>query len=265
MSTESSLFELQTSFMSTLYDEAAPGPVAFIKGNGLAADDRLRIYRHSGNETQIAALRTSYPAVLALVGEAWFDQAACAYRRVHLSRFGNLQQFGARFADYLETLPTHRTLPYLADVARLEWLRQKTILAAESEPMNFDAFTENPPFDAEALRLVLHPSVHFLASRHEVLTIWRFAQRPDSEQLSLDGRGENVMLWREEDEVAMASLDPATFACVAALGQGASLCQAHAEAAALDVDFDLASCLASLIGNGLIIGVEPFPMVATKG
>ncbi len=264
MSTEPSLLELQTSFLKALYEEGAPGPVASIAGNGLAAQARLRIYRHSSRETQTAALRASYPAMLALVGDAWFDQTAHAYRCIYPSRFGNLQQFGAYFADYLETLPARRTLVYLADVARLEWLRQQTILAAESESITFDTFTESLQAGEEALRIVLHPSVHLFASRHKVLTIWQFAQQPDSEQLLLDGRGENVMLWREEDKVAMVELEPATFACIVALEQGASLHKAHTEAAAFEVNFDIASCMASLIERGLITGVRPFSITNMK-
>lgn len=259
------LHELQKQFMDALFDVAAPGPTARVAGNGLTSEARLRIYRHSCNEIQTAALRTSYPAVLTLVGEDWFDQTARGYRRAYPSDSGNLQKFGTHFGDYLETLPACRSIPYLSDVARLEWLRQQTILAAEAEPMTSEIFAEClRDSDGSSLRIVFHPSVHWLNSRHRVLTIWRFAMQPSPEQLTLDGEGENVALWREDGKVAMVAPDPASFTCMTALAQNQSLCDAYAEAAVLDADFDFAQCMENLLQHGLVASIRPFAVTCGK-
>lgn len=91
--------ELQRQFLAALYDVGVPGPVSAIDGHGLEPDARLRIYRKSGAAIHTGALRTSYPAVLALVGEDFFDQTALGYRRARPSRSGNLQIFGDGLAD----------------------------------------------------------------------------------------------------------------------------------------------------------------------
>lgn len=248
--------ELQRRFLAALYDDGESGPVDAIAGNGLEPAARLRIYRRSCNEIQIGALRAAYPAVLALIGEAFFDQTARGYRSRYPSGSGNLQGFGARFADYLETLPATRELAYLPDVARLEWLRQQAVLATDAEPLLMDAVAQQLA-DTDALsRLALHPSVHGLASRHPVLTVWRYATDPTPEDLQLTGVGEQVVLWREGGEVAMATPDAASFACIEALKRGDTVADAHAAAKAIDSDFDLPACMGSLAERGLIVALE---------
>jgi hypothetical protein len=249
--------DLQRQFLAALYDVDLPGPVAAIAGHGLEPDARLRIYRHSSEAIHAGALRTSYPAVLALVGEDFFDQTALGYRRAHPSRSGNLQTFGDSLADYLETLPEIDGLAYLPDIARLEWLRQECALAADADPLTPGAFAQSRTAARESARIDLLPSLRLLASRHQIFTIWRYALQPTSEGLTLDGAGENVMLWREDGEVAMAPLDGASFACIAALARGDTLDAAGAEARACEPGFDLEACLASLIRHGLITAITP--------
>lgn len=247
-----SLHDLQQQFMAALYDADAPGPVTAIAGNGLSATARLGIYRRSCAESHSAALRVTYPAVRALVGDAFFAQTARGYRRAHPSRSGNLQAFGAKLGDYLEAEPACRAYPYLPDVARLEWLRQATILAPNAPVVSADAFAA---CHAAALRMALHPSLHLLQSMYPVLRIWRYAMQPTPDALTL-GAGECVVLWREAGEVAMGAVDAATFACIAALRQGATLDAARAAGLAIDADFKIAECISSLLDHGVIAGCD---------
>lgn len=251
-----SLRDLQQQFMAALYDADAPGPLACIAGNGLSPEARLRIYRNSCNESQTAALRVTYPAVLALVGDAFFDQAARGYRRAHPSTSGNLQAFGAKLGDYLETLTTCRAYPYLPDVARLEWLRQETILVPDAATVSSDAFIERVQAATEPIHLVMHPSLHVIESRYPLLSIWHYALQPTPERLALT-EGERVALWREDGEVAMGILDPASFACIAAMRVGSTLDAAQAAANALDPGFDLSVCVETLLEHGLVTGIRP--------
>ncbi|TAM95173.1 MAG: DUF2063 domain-containing protein [Rhodanobacteraceae bacterium] len=245
-----SLLDCQRQFMAALYAPDEPGPIEAIAGNGLEPAARLRIYRHSSEETQVGALRTSYPAVLALVGAAFFDQCARSYRREYASHSGNLQTYGGHFADYLSTVPAARTLSYLPDVARLEWLRQKAVLAVDAEALPTAAFERALALPESTF--ALHPSVQRLASRHAVLTIFRYAMEPGENGLRLPDTGENVLLWREDGEVAMAAMDAASFACIEAIACGRTLAVANAEACMIDAAFDLHACLGSLAQRGLI-------------
>lgn len=249
--------DLQRRFLAALYDDAASGPLDAIAGNGLDPSARLRVYRHSCSEIQTGALRATYPAVLALVGAAFFEQTAHGYRHTHPSGSGNLQGFGADFADYLESLAVLADFPYLPDVARLEWRRQLSALAGEAEAVSPDVIAAQLASGEDSIEIKLHPSVRTLDSQHPVLTIWHYATEPTPDGLQLTGAGEQVVLWREDGEVAMATPDAASFACIDSLLRGTSLDHAHTTALAIDPDFDLPAFLANLAGHGLIAALHP--------
>lgn len=244
------LLETQRRFIAALYDDSDAGPLASIAGNGLEPAARLRIYRHSCHEIQTGALRTSYPAVSALVGEAFFEQTARGYRAAYPSHSGNLQAFGQHLADYLTTLPAVHALPYLADVARLEWLRQESALSGGVQTLSAHCLAQTG----------LHPSVRLLASDYPVLTIWRYAMQPATEPLALADTGERVVLWRDDDQVAMAPLDPASFACIETVARGRALADAYQAGRARDPDFDFAACIESFVDRGLLLmpSTRPF-------
>lgn len=236
------LLETQRRFLAALYDDAETGPLTSITGNGLDPAARLRIYRHSCDQIQNLALRTTYPAILALVGDEFFDQTAHGYRAAFPSHCGNLQAFGQHLAEYLDGLPAVHALAYLPDVARLEWLRQESALSA-------DCATWPRP---SVQRSRLHPSVRLLASPYPVLTIWRYSVQPTSERLLLPDGGERIVLWREDDQVAMAELDSASFACIESLSRGSVLANAYQAGYTQDPEFDFAACTESLIDRGLL-------------
>lgn len=255
MSAAPVLRELQRGFADAVSGRGGDA-ARWVTGAGLAPAARLQVYAHAIASTQIDTLRGAYPAVLALVGAEFFETAAARYRLRHPSTRGNLQAFGGAFADFLAAMPEVAALAYLPDVARLEWLRQEAALAADAAPLDPAALLA--ALDAPAsLQLVLHPSLRLLASAHPVLTIWRYATSPESERLQLDGRGEQVALWRDGGDVALAATDAASHACIAALAAGRDLDAAHAEALACDADFDLAACLQSLITQGLVVALTP--------
>ncbi|TBR72126.1 MAG: DUF2063 domain-containing protein [Burkholderiaceae bacterium] len=257
MRAASTLLELQRSFLGALYNNQEPGPAGRLVGAGLDAAARLRIYRHNSEQTHLEALRTTYPAVAALVGGAFFEQAAARHRSVHPSRSGNLQAYGAHFAEFLASLEDTHRLPYLGDVARLEWLRQAAALAGEATALTPARLGAALAAVEGPVRLTFHPSLQRFASRHPVLAIWQYAMQPCAGRLTLPETGDRVLLWRSADEVAMARVDAASFACIDALACGDTLDAAHAAATAEDPVFDLAQCITSLLEQGLVTAITP--------
>lgn len=244
--------ELQRRFLDALYDDGDAGPIEEIVGNGLEPPARLRIYRHSCNEIQTGALRAAFPAVLALVGATFFEQTARGYRHVRPSASGNLQGFGADFADYLASLSSLAGYPYLPDVARLEWRRQLAALAADADSIDSGCDVGASMAALQRQRVRLHPSVQLLRSPYAVMTLWRWCLAPSATPPTID-EGEQVLLWRDGAEVAMAVLAPATFRCVELLADGHDVAAARAAACSVDNEFRLESCLSDLLAQGLIV------------
>jgi hypothetical protein len=246
------LRELQRSFAAALM--AGGDAVAVcIDGAGLDPSARLRIYRHSVAGTQIAALRDSYPTVRALVGDEFFEVLASRYRVRYPSTCGNFQQFGSAMDEFVADMPEVEHLHYLADVARLDWLRQCAALAADAQPVGHTASAAAAAVPPERLRIRLHPSLHLLHSEYAVLSVFRWCQSPSDPAPRLDGGAEYVLLWRDGGEVAMAAVEPATYRCIEALSAARDVAAAWAAATALDANFDLEPCLRDLLARDLIV------------
>jgi len=254
MQPDPSLLEMQQHFLGALYDETCPGFCdEAIQDSAIEPTARLRLYRNSSTQIHTRALQTVYPAILALAGAEFFDQAASLYRIAHPSTSGNLQTFGAQFPDLLESLTHDTAAPYLGDVARLEWLRQCSILAKTADALDAVDVSRRIAQLEGPLSVVLHPSVHCFASAYPVYTLWQYAMQPGDQRLSLPETGEHLVLWRETDQVTMAVLNKASFQCVKELAQGASLDQAYRLARQQDPNFDLTACFADLVTQGLVV------------
>lgn len=256
MTTAPSLHKLQHEFMAWVLGDAGSAAVDSVRGNGLAAEARLGIYRNIVFSNLTATLATDYPAVKTLVGDAFFESAAARYIRDEPSRSGNLQDYGARFPDLLARLPEAASLPYLADIARLEWARQESLLAADAEPFD-PAHLTNVPEDKQAsLRLQLHPSLRLVTSAYSIFDIWLFCQEQQDEGLKLDDTDQSVMLWRDENQIAMREIGPGLHAMLQSMQDGGTLNTVHATAMAADEDFDFETALQGLFSDALITGYD---------
>ena len=248
-----SLHELQRGFADAVGGRSNAA-AQWIDGAGLEPAARLRIYRRAAAATHSAALRDSYPAVLALVGEDFFDTLAHRYATQHPSRAGNLQHYGEALATVIESMPAANSLEYLADLARLEWLRQRAALVADAAPADNAALALASQVEPQALHLRLHPSLHAMRSPHALLTLWRWCITPTNAPPSTQGPV-HVLLWRDGGDVVMADVTAATFACVQSLIAGVDVYGAFLQGQARDEAFDMAPCLVDLRGHGLITDV----------
>ena len=256
MPSSPSLLELQRGFAAAI-DGRGTSVGRWIEARGLDPADRLAIYRHASEATALGALGETYPTVLALVGEAYFEHLAALYRRECPSRSGNLQDFGARFAEFLDaSAPADAHPPYLADSARLDWLRQSAALAADAAPVDERRRTAAAASSPEQLRVRLHPSLRLLRSDYPVLSIHLWCQSPSSAPPQLDDGAESVLLWREDDEVAMVATPAASTIFIEALRLDRTVDTAARAALDADPEFDAAECLGGLLSHNLIVGFE---------
>src|SRR5262249_18523791 len=102
------LVQLQREFVDGLYGEAV-------------LEGRAAIYQRNLLSNLRAALGAAYPIVRRLVGDAFFNEAADRFARVHPSTSGDLHRYGESFPDFIAAYAPARSLEYLPDVARLEW------------------------------------------------------------------------------------------------------------------------------------------------
>jgi hypothetical protein len=115
------LAEMQRDFALAILAGVAPA-VALAPGR-VSAAEAMRVHRNTVIGALVNALRLTYPGVDALVGEAFFDHAAATFAQAHPSASGRLAGYGE---DFIAFLAKHvPSLPYLSDVARLDWAMER--------------------------------------------------------------------------------------------------------------------------------------------
>lgn len=258
-----SLRELQSGLMDALF-ERHHHVAAHLQAHALDPLRRINLYRNNLRSNLGGALAAVYPTVLELVGEDFFDGLALRYIRLHPSRSGNLQEFGGLLPDFIAGLDAAAGLPYLADVARLDWawhaVFHSTPAPACDATAALAALATAPVAARAAARLRWQPAARLLASAHPVFSIWRWHQRPAPERQALDlaAGGEHLLVYALAGNVQVMPLDAAEHALLAAFSTGETLARAAGAALAIDPLFDLAPALARHIAQG-VLGAPTWP------
>ncbi|HEV8474720.1 MAG TPA: DUF2063 domain-containing protein, partial [Methylomirabilota bacterium] len=149
--------------------------------------------------------------------------------------------------------PACQHLPYLADVARLEWAMNAALHAADATALEPEGLRALTPAELARLALRLDPSVTLLASAWPVDRIWRANQPDASDVVDLDAGTVRLEVRRVGDDVVYRALAPATFALRAALAAGHTLEDAVERALAEDAAFDLTAEVRALLDERLLV------------
>jgi hypothetical protein len=218
---------------------------------------RLRIHRHNVFETAVAALGDVFPVIARLVGADFFRTAGSAYARIHPSRSGDLRRFGEFFPDFLRDYLPAAGLPYLGDVAALEWAYH-VAYHEQQLPALDPVRLAGVAVDRQArLHLHLQPSASLVSSPFPVLRIWqanRTSASGDAAAITLDEGGVDLVVVQSDLEIEFRLLTPGECRWLQCLAAGAGLAEAADAALDRDPAFDLAQALGRHLGLGLFIG-----------
>jgi hypothetical protein len=253
-----SLHEFQSRFARAVLDRD-PGTLRdYVVAGTIGADRRLGLYASNVRHNLCEALLAVYPVVERLVGRPFFDGAAGRYIRSCPSTSGDIQRFGTSFADFLAHFGPAAALPYLPDVARLEWLVHEVFHAADVRPLALERLGELARAEAASLRLTLNPACRLLASSFPVLQIWQ-ANQPDAvddARIDADSGGDWLLIRRDGYIVEVQPLDAGQFAMLDALNRGIALEPSYQRALRADPDFALADFIRQRILDATIAGFD---------
>ncbi|HSB42688.1 MAG TPA: DNA-binding domain-containing protein [Methylomirabilota bacterium] len=249
-----SLRELQRDVRRALLGRGDSAATPWVASDGLEAPARLAIYRHHVLTTLTAALQATFPVVCRLVHERFFAYAADRYIRREPPSGPCLFEYGATFPAFLATFPACRSLPYLGDVARLEWALNHALHAPDHVPLDLGALQARTGEVTGESVLGLDPSLSLVASRWPIDRIWHANQPGADTGATVElGAGRAWLEVRRVGEVVgFRNLEAATFAFRRTLAEGRRLGEAVDQAVAADGNFDLAGALGALVREGLL-------------
>jgi len=224
-------------------------------------EQRVAIYRGNGHANYRNALTATFPVVARLTGLPFFRGIVGAFVAAYPPVTGDLNVYGDTLPAFLRAYPPAAGLPYLSDVAALEWAIDEANRAADAPRVPDAVLAALATAPAERLphaRLMLDPSCRLVASAYPILRIWRANQpdRPGDERIALDEGGVALLVRRDAPGVALESLAPAEHAWLDALASGQALGAAIDAAVAVDAAFDLRTVLRQHIGAGTIVAAS---------
>jgi hypothetical protein len=221
---------------------------------------RFHIYRNNVFASLVTAIRTRFPAVERLVGEEFFRAMARLFVEAHPPRSPALFEYGADFPAFIAAFEPARDVPYLPDVARLEWLRSEAYHAADAAPIAPSALAEVPAESLGRLRLSLLPSARLFRSDWPAVSIWEAnAGDSDAADLGDDPGAEDALILRPQLDVLVLRLGPGGWAFAQSLADRAPLAEAADRAAADNAEFSLPQTLGALLAAGAISGLSLTP------
>lgn len=190
----SELAAFQSHFATALLSDSQPATA--LRSQAFA------VYRNTSARGAVEALRATYSTVNHLLGDDGFTQVALEYRRGTPPSGPVLSDYGADFAAYLTRQPWTCELPYLADVARLDWLWLESFLSAEADM--------TPGQFGTASRIMLHPAARFAWLATPALTIWNAHRDPGGfDELEPEWQEEGALFVRPGLCVRAVSIDRA--------------------------------------------------------
>ena len=248
-----SLSELQAQFFGALFS-ASEAP------DHLMPEDsaRFSIYRAAVQRNLGDALRAVFPVVERLTGKEFFDYAARRYIAGHPSESGDLHRYGVQFPAFLADFDPAATLPYLPDVARLEWLWHEAFHAQNHRPADFSELAAIPATRWPQLRPTLQAGCRLLQSAYPVQRIWQINQpgHHGDDSVNLDAGGVSLLVFRAAYEVAMAPLTAGRYAFLKAAMDNASMTDALEAALAHEPGLDVAAMLRQLVTDEIVVRID---------
>jgi hypothetical protein len=250
------LLGFQVDFGAALRDRArTPALARRLAGEPDVVEGRMAIYRANMVAAAYKALSAAYPVIRQVVGDEFFHGLAREYQRGTPSTSGDLTAFGARFDDFLAAFEHARPMPYLPELARLEWAAHVAYGAADAPDWDAAALAAIPPERQDAIRFQWSPGLAVVRSTFPIVRIWTIHQPGFDGVFEVDwSRGETALVARDGFAVTVAECPPADAAFIEASLRGATLGDAADDTLERHPDFDLGALLARALAARLVCG-----------
>jgi len=191
---------------------------------GCDALTRLHVYTNGYAARLEEALRETFPAAEHVVGAGAFASLVHRFAAAVRLHSYNLSDAGEAMPEFLCTDPLTSTLPFLPDLARLEWQVARAFHATDDAPFDPSSVAHWRLEDWEGAVLRFQPWVALVESDFPVREIWECSETP-VEQIDIDlrNRPDRVLVRREGLAVVCESLDDAEARTLALLLDGQPL------------------------------------------
>ena len=245
------LAEFQEKFRDTMFRPAADLRESAHDFDGLfrcgdiPLHARLKVYHNNVIGSLCTALRATFPLIENLTGEDFFKTMARTFIFAHPPQSGCLQDYGAGFDDFLRQYEPAASLPYLPDMAVLEFALNTAYYAVDDIPLPADALARVPPGDLADVTLQLRASATLIVSHWPLAEIRAFCMDEDNNTAPDMTKNETyrMLIHRPKLAVTLTPLAADAFMILALLRQKTPLGAAVEQTLEQYPDFDFTAFL----------------------
>lgn len=210
----------------------------------------MRVYRNATLLRAVDALIASFPVTSEIVGARKFEAAALAFVRPCLPEVPPAVHLLRAFPAWLGAEAVGRKLPYLADVARCEQLRNEALSAPNGPALSMEELNRLAPARWSTLKLKAHPATRFAWFATPAMAIWLAHRRGCKDRFPPQRGSAGAIFARQGAEVVGLELNPPSHRLLVGLRFGETLDHAVRAASQLYPDADVAVCLDRLVACG---------------
>lgn len=249
------LHKLQQSFAADIWGEGLNRLDGVILDGRFPAERLFQVYRNNFWIATEDALSGIYHVVKQLVGNQFFSVLVDHFLRTYPPRYGNMLQLGRDLPVFLSDFKLTEGLPYLSDIARLEWAYHQVFHAQDSTPFDIQTLTSIPTSKIPQLHFELSSSSRLIYSPFPIFEIWRVNQPgyEGDQAIDLDSGGDSVLVTRPGIVVELQKLAQADARFLQSLATGSNLDKATKATLKRAQDFDLEQALAKYLSSGTLV------------
>lgn len=229
--------------------------ILFSQGNADQLLDKgalLPIHHDHYFLTLTHTLKTHYPMTMALLGEDCFETFCCLYISDYPSTDPELEKYGAYFPAFLSKQETLNHVPYVIDIATVEWICH-TLPMLEPSTFSFNQVLSHlDEQDYDKLYIELNPSAQLFASPYPLLRLITYCKSPTDQPFEMTQEPCQLLLIKTKEGVSFFALDDAEYTFLEALIEESPLKQALSHALAKDADFPCEETLMHFIQSNIV-------------
>ncbi|MDH3978912.1 MAG: DNA-binding domain-containing protein [Gammaproteobacteria bacterium] len=224
-------------------------------GGELTAKECLAVYRNNITSTRVRALQAIYPVCETILGSDCFRVLAREFAWQAADACADLNVYGGQLAEYLgaQQRSNFSLLPYLKELARLEWNWHTAYYAADTAPFAYQSFS-SAAAHPERLRFTLADGLALLETKYPVREIWqRHRARENPDSIPALEACEYLCIHRPDYGPQVTSLGKTTYVLLTRIQKGSTLEQLGDTA---ELSENLAELLPVLIQRGWVSGFQ---------
>lgn len=218
---------------------------------------RLSIYKNNYYASLIEAMEASFETVYKLVGEDFFKALCKAYLQAHPPQNPIVILLGENFPGFITSFPHTQQIPYLADVAKLDWARQVCHHAPSQASVEPSIFSRLSPTELMEKIITPRADIQLIRSAFPIYSIWEMNHSAQSPHKEIDlGQSQQLLLIRNDEAVEMYCTDLTFFNLLKKLANQISLGEALENAMEENEAFNASEAVSFIIQTGFIYQLQ---------